>query len=296
MSIMHQGSGVNKEDPHRVDPHNFLSQFGRTGEPITWHSNCPMNNQDLWSYGTKANSGEETRKHHLVEEIIEHRAEAAISTRAVGDQGRIQRFLGNHSTENHLPGFSSCGDCPYHIVSLQSPYLSHECGIQGFFLPSRSPSISCCTDSHSVSFLVYSAEQQESEESPPDKDQDQQANAGKRTVLAEQQLPIDSDGSSSVLGTVLSQSAADLAHALEAISSVQQILDVFGHDLGDIAELVVQLVEVLRSARVRVGGFGAGDEGVELHECVGAHRGGKDLLQGVGGAEFRGEIGEVGEG
>lgn len=87
-----------------------------------------------------------------------------------------------------------------------------------------------------------------------------------------------------------------MSHALQAISPIQQIFDILGHDLCYVAQLVVQLVEVLRGARVGVGGFGARDEGVELHEGVGAHGGGEDLLQGIGSAEFGREVGEVGEG
>lgn len=38
------------------------------------------------------------------------------------------------------------------------------------------------------------------------------------------------------------------------------------------------------------------DEGVELDEGIGAQSGGEVLLGGVGGGEFGGEVGEVGEG
>lgn len=49
-------------------------------------------------------------------------------------------------------------------------------------------------------------------------------------------------------------------------------------------------------ASIRVSAFSSGDESVKFHKGVGTEGGGKQLLRGIGGAEFGGEVGKVGEG
>jgi hypothetical protein len=115
------------------------------------------------------------------------------------------------------------------------------------------------------------------------------------TYLLQQQLPVDADCRFLVFPAVLTQSAGDVAHALEAVSSVQQVLDVLGHDLCDVLELIVELVEVLGGARVLVCLFCALDERVELDELVGAARGREVLLGLVDGCELAREIRQVGK-
>ena len=51
----------------------------------------------------------------------------------------------------------------------------------------------------------------------------------------------------------------------------------------------------MSGAGVGVGGFGARDEGVKFHEGIGAEGRRVDLLGWICGAEFGGEVGEVGE-
>lgn len=114
--------------------------------------------------------------------------------------------------------------------------------------------------------------------------------------MFQQQVPVDLDGRPPVLLAVVPQPAADLAHALEAVAPVQQVLDVLVHDLCDVAQLVVELVEVLGGARVAVGALGLGDEAVELHEGVGPQGRVEQLLHGVGGGELGGQVRQVGEG
>lgn len=87
-----------------------------------------------------------------------------------------------------------------------------------------------------------------------------------------------------------------IAHPLQTISPVQQILDVLRHHLRHIPQLIVQLVEILGCTGILVCFLGALDEGIELDEGVGTAGGGEVLLGGVGGCEFGGEVGEVGEG
>jgi hypothetical protein len=133
------------------------------------------------------------------------------------------------------------------------------------------------------------------EESPPEENDDEQCQSTDWPVLLQQQIPVDPYRGLAVLLGILSQSGTDFAHALQAITSVQQVLDVLGHDFRDILELGVQLVQILRRAGIGICGLGALDEGVEFHECVWSERGCDKLLVGVGGAEFRGEVGEVGK-
>jgi len=62
------------------------------------------------------------------------------------------------------------------------------------------------------------------------------------THLLQQQLPIDPHRRLLVLATVFSQARRDIAHALQTVPSVQQVLNVLGHDLGHILQLIIQLV------------------------------------------------------
>lgn len=134
------------------------------------------------------------------------------------------------------------------------------------------------------------------EESPPHKNHNKQPQPPNRTILLKQQLPINPNRRLPILLTILPQPRTDLTHPLQTISSIQQILDILRHDLGYIAELVVQLIEVLRCAGVGVGAFGTVDEGVEFHEGVGTEGGREKGVRRIGGTEFGGEVGEVGEG
>lgn len=130
-----------------------------------------------------------------------------------------------------------------------------------------------------------------SEEPPPQEEDDNQPQHPERRVLLHQQLPVDPHRRPLVLLAVVPQPARELAHPLEAVPAVQQVLDVLGHDLRHVAQLVVEAVKVLRGARVRVGGLCAGDEGVEVHEGVGAEGRGVERRGGVGGCELAGEVG-----
>lgn len=134
------------------------------------------------------------------------------------------------------------------------------------------------------------------EEPKPDKQQDDEDETAYGRILLQEQVPVDLDGGLAVLLAVVPQPRAHLAHTLQAVSSVQQVLDVLGHDLGHVAQLVVELVEVLGGARVGVRGLGAADEGVELHEGVRPQRGAVQLLRGVRVGELGREVREVGEG
>lgn len=135
-----------------------------------------------------------------------------------------------------------------------------------------------------------------SEKSPVDEDEDDESQTCKGRVLLDEQLPVDADGGAAVLLAVVAQAGAQLAHAFKTVATIQQILDVLGHNLGNITQLIVDLVEVLGSTGVGVGGLALGNEVVELHEGVGPQRRRVDLGDRVGGGELAGEVGEVGEG
>lgn len=134
------------------------------------------------------------------------------------------------------------------------------------------------------------------EEAQPDEEQDNEPKRGERAVLLEHQIPVDLDGGLAVLAAVVPQPRADLAHLVQAVPAVQEILDVLGHDLGHVPQLVVQLVQVLGGARVGVRGLGAVDEGVELHEGVRPEGGAVQLGGAVRVLELGADVREVGEG
>ena len=114
--------------------------------------------------------------------------------------------------------------------------------------------------------------------------------------LLQQQLPIDPHRGLLVLPAVFSQPARDISHSLQAVSSVEQVLDVLGHDLGHILQLVVELVQVLCCTRVLVRLLRALDEGIELDKGIRPTRGREVVMDFVGCCELGGQVGEVGEG
>ena len=135
-----------------------------------------------------------------------------------------------------------------------------------------------------------------SEKAPPDEKQHDKPHRRKRSVLLEQQLPIDPHSRLPVLLTILPQPLAHVSHPLQAVPPIQQVLNIFRHDLCHVPQLVVELVEVLRGAAVLVGFLGALDEGVELDEGVGAQGGRLVGARGVGGGKLGREVGEIGKG
>jgi hypothetical protein len=131
---------------------------------------------------------------------------------------------------------------------------------------------------------------------PPDnKKNHDQADSCQRPKLLEQQLPIDPHRRLSVLETIVPQPAAHLAHALEVVAAIQQIFNVFRHDLCHVLELVVDLVQVCRGARVLVRLLRLLDECVEFDVGVGPAVLVEVLLRGIDVCEFGGKVGEVGK-
>jgi len=116
------------------------------------------------------------------------------------------------------------------------------------------------------------------------------------THLFQQQFPIYPHRRLPILPTILPQPPAHLPHPLQTIPSVQQILDILRHHLRHICQLAVQLVQITRCAGVAVRLLCPLHEGVEFDEGVGTQGGRGELGRGVGGQEFGGDVGEVGEG
>lgn len=133
-------------------------------------------------------------------------------------------------------------------------------------------------------------------EPEPYENQDDEEQPRKGPVLLEQQLPVDAHGSAAILLAVVAQPAANLAHALKTVTTVQQVLDILGHDLGNIAQLIIQLVQPLRSTGIRIDSLSLGDEVVKLHEGVGPQGGRVHLGSGVRREELAGQVGQVCEG
>lgn len=134
------------------------------------------------------------------------------------------------------------------------------------------------------------------EKPPVNKKQDNEAQRRKRPVLLQQQLPVDPHRGTTILLAIVPQATTNLAHPLQAIPAIQQILDILRHDLCHIPQLIVQLVEVLAGARIGIGGLGLGDEVVKLHKGVGPQGRVVDLGRRVGGGELAGQVREVCEG
>lgn len=61
----------------------------------------------------------------------------------------------------------------------------------------------------------------------------------RRAYLFYQQLPVDADRGPFIFLAVFSQTARQLAHALQAVPSIQKILNVLCHDLRDVPKLVI---------------------------------------------------------
>jgi hypothetical protein len=80
------------------------------------------------------------------------------------------------------------------------------------------------------------------EEPPPYKYNHKQAQAPYRPILLQQQLPIYPHGCLLILPTILPQPTADLSHPLQAISPIQQILNILCHDLRHVLQLGIQFV------------------------------------------------------
>jgi hypothetical protein len=116
------------------------------------------------------------------------------------------------------------------------------------------------------------------------------------TYLLQEELPVDAHSRLLVLPAVFSQPARDVAHPLEAVATVQQVVDVLGHDLGHVFQLIVQLVQILRRSRVLVRLLCALDESVELDKGVRPEPLVEVLVWLVGLGELGGEVGEVCEG
>lgn len=103
--------------------------------------------------------------------------------------------------------------------------------------------------------------------------QDDQTKRSKRPVLLQQQLPVDPDGRALVLRTILPQPRAQVAHLLQAVASIQQVLDVLCHHLRHIFQLVIQPGQVVCGATVLVRLLRAVDVALELGELVGSQGG-----------------------
>lgn len=109
-----------------------------------------------------------------------------------------------------------------------------------------------------------------SKETPPKEEDDDEAERCERSVLLQHQLPVDSYCSFPIFRSIFPQPTTHLAHPLKTVASVQQILDILGHDFGYILELVVQLVQIPGCSRVLVGLLGALNECIKFDECVGS--------------------------
>lgn len=131
------------------------------------------------------------------------------------------------------------------------------------------------------------------EEPPPQEEDNDASHRSKRAILLQQQVPINPDGRPLILLTVIPQPTAQLAHALQAITTIEQILDILRHDLGDVPQLIMQLIQILRRARVAVRRLGAANEAVKVHKRIRPKRRVHELLRRVRRRELARDVGEV---
>lgn len=132
------------------------------------------------------------------------------------------------------------------------------------------------------------------QEHPPHQEHGQQRDDRDGRVLAQQQLQVDLARGAAVLLGVLSQRGAQVAHLVERVAAVQQVLDVLGHDLLDAREVLVELVQVVLHALVAVELLGLLQEVVECDERVGPH-GRLGVLVAVGVLELLRDLAQVRE-
>jgi hypothetical protein len=116
------------------------------------------------------------------------------------------------------------------------------------------------------------------------------------TYLLHQQLPINPHRRPLILPTILPQSATHFSHPIQTVPTVQQILNILGHDLRHVLQLILNLVQVRTRPRILVRLLGLLDECVELHERVRPTRRAVVLRGRVDICEFGGQVGEVREG
>ena len=129
-----------------------------------------------------------------------------------------------------------------------------------------------------------------SKEPPPYQYNHHHPNPRKRSILLQQQLPINFNSRPLILPTILLQAIRHLPHPLQTIPSIQQILNILRHNLRHIPQLIIQLIQILTRAAILVCFFSPLHEGVKFDKGVGAAGGGEVLGGGVGGCEFGGYV------
>lgn len=82
------------------------------------------------------------------------------------------------------------------------------------------------------------------EEHEPDQKHQKQARSHNWNVLLDHGLEVDSLRLLSILDGVVPQARRQVAHFIQRVASVQQVLDVFRHDLLDVGQVRVEFIEV----------------------------------------------------
>jgi hypothetical protein len=86
--------------------------------------------------------------------------------------------------------------------------------------------------------------------------------------LFQHKFPIYPYRSFPVFFAVLSEPATHLTHPLKTVTAIEKILDILCHDLGDIFQLIIQLVQVCACSAVLICFLGPLDECVEFDERI----------------------------
>lgn len=134
------------------------------------------------------------------------------------------------------------------------------------------------------------------EEAPEEEEHDDRSNASDWAVLLQKQLPVDADSRTLVLSRIFAQTAAHVAHLVKAVATVKQVVDVLGHGLVHILQLVVQAVDVVLGAAVLVELLCALEETFEFGVYVRTQTRVEVVIALVRALELFADIFEVGKG
>jgi hypothetical protein len=133
-------------------------------------------------------------------------------------------------------------------------------------------------------------------EAPEEEQHDDGSYSRNWSVLLEKQLPVDADCRALVLGRVLAQPAAHVAHLVQAVAAVKQVVDVLGHGFVHILELVVESVHVVLRPAILVEFLRALQEAFELGVGVRAQARVEVVFALVRALELLAHVVEIGEG
>ena len=131
------------------------------------------------------------------------------------------------------------------------------------------------------------------QEAPNEEDHDDGSKGRNRSILLQQQLPINPHSRTLVLRRVLAQPTAHISHLLQAITAVKQVVDVLCENGAHALELFIQILQIRLRAAVLVRLLCALDVALELGVRVWAEHRVEVGIALVGVLEFFADVFEV---